>query len=417
MNAVELAYEAAKERYAQIGVDTQKALEILGKTRISFNAWQFDDVKGFLKKDTAMSGGILSTGGYPGAAANPDQLRQDADMAFSLLPGKHKLSLQATQVDTTEQIDLDEIEPKHYEAYVDWAKERGIGLDFNPSCYSHPNSENGFTLSSRDPDIRSFWIEHCKRSSRVGAYFGKELGVQAVTNHWICDGYKDYPVDQEAPRRRLMASLDQVFASPVDQKLNLDTLESKLFGIGVEAYTVGSHEFYMMYAAKRNRSLCLDAGHFHPTEDVANKISSVMLFSQEMALHVTRPMRWDSDHVVSFDDATQAMLTQVVRGGWLERVHIGTDYFDGSINRISACVIGMRNSMKALLKALLEPAAFLQGLEEQGDYTGRLSWLEELKTYPYAAVWDYYCYVNNVPTGMEWIKEIQRYEKEVLSVR
>lgn len=417
MNHIDQAYELAKERYAAIGVDTEKALKQMGRVRISFNAWQFDDVRGFLKKNSAMSGGILSTGNYIGAATNPEELRQDADMAFSLIPGTHKLSLQATQVDTDEQVDLDDIQPHHYQNYVDWAKERGIGLDFNPSCYSHPKSERGFTLSSSDRGIRKFWIRHCQCSSLVGEHFGRELGIQAVTNHWICDGYKDFPADQFAPRERLKDSLDEIFHNPVNQKLNLDTLESKLFGIGVEAYTVGSHEFYMMYAAKNGRSLCLDAGHFHPTEEVANKISSVMIFSEEMALHVTRPMRWDSDHVVSFDDQTQAMINEVVRGGWLERVHIGTDYFDGSINRITACVTGMRNTLKALMRALLEPSGRLRDLEMEENYSERLAVMEEMKTFPFEAVWDYYCQVKGVPVGLDWLPEVKRYEREVLSYR
>ena len=417
MKNTDQAYQLAKERYAAIGVDTERALNRLEQVRVSFNAWQFDDVKGFLNKDTQMSGGILSTGSYPGAASNPDQLRQDADKAFSLIPGKHKLSLQATQADTTERVELDEIEPRHYRAYVDWARERGLGLDFNPSCYAHPKSAKGFTLASSDSGIRDFWIEHCRRSSIVGEFFGRELGIQAVTNHWICDGYKDFPADRYAPRERLKNSLDEIFQKPVDQSLNLDTLESKLFGIGVEAYTVGSHEFYMMYAAKRGRSLCLDAGHFHPTEEVANKISAVMLFSEEMALHVTRPMRWDSDHVVSFDDHTQDMIREVVRGGWLERVHIGTDYFDGSINRITACVIGMRNTIKSILFALLEPIGLLQRLELEENYSERLAVMEELKTYPFEAVWDYYCEKMGVPTGMDWLQEVRAYEREVLACR
>ncbi len=414
---IEKAYNIAKEVYAEIGVDTEKVLKRLRTTRVSFNAWQMDDVRGFINRGGAMSGGILSTGNYAGASTNPEQLRQDVDKAFSLIPGKHKLSLQATQVDTDEKIDLDQIETKHYKSYVDWAKEKGIGLDFNPSCYSHQKASTGFTLASMDKGIRDFWIEHCKRSSRIGAYFGKKLGIQAVTNFWICDGYKDYTVDMFAPRHRLEDSLNQIFANPVDQILNLDTLESKLFGIGLEAYTVGSHEFYMMYAAKNNRSLCLDAGHFHPTEEVANKISSVMLFSDEMELHISRPMRWDSDHVVSLNDSTQAMINEVVRNGWLERVHIGTDYFDASINRITACVIGMRNIIKALLIAMLEPTEALRKLEMDRNYSERLAMLEELKSYPFTAVWDYYCIQQEVPVGNAWFKEVQGYERSVLAKR
>lgn len=417
MDTIEQAYEIARERYAELGVDVDKAVAQLAKQRISFNAWQMDDVRGFISSDQAMTGGILATGNHPGVARRADELRADIDKAFSLIPGKHKLSLQATQVDTSESVDLDTIEPRHYAAYVDWARERGIGLDFNPSCYSHPMSASGFTLSSPSKGIRDYWVEHCRRASKVGEYFGRELGIQSVTNLWIPDGYKDIPFDRFAPRKRLAESLDRVFENPVDQKLNLDTVESKLFGIGVEAYTVGSHEFYMMYAASRGRALCIDAGHFHPTEEIANKISSVMLFSDEMLLHLTRPMRWDSDHVVSFDDATQEMVAEVVRGGWLERAHIGTDYFDGSINRVAACVIGMRNSIKALLKALLEPADTLRNLEFSGNHTARLALLEELKTMPLAAVWDYYCAKSGVPVGFKWMREVESYEKQVLQVR
>lgn len=417
MKNIEKAYQLAKETYAEIGVDTDKVLSEFSKVKISLNAWQLDDVRGFIKKNSAMSGGILSTGNYMGVATTPEELRQDAEMAFSLIPGKHKLSLQATQVDTDEKIDLDEIEVKHYQTYIDWAKEQGIGLDFNPSCYSHEKSASGFTLSSADKGIRDFWIEHCKRSSKIGEAFGKALGIQAVTNHWICDAYKDYTVDQYAPRVRLAESLDEVFKNRVDRRYNLDTLESKLFGIGNEAYTTGSHEFYTLYASKNDLSLCLDAGHFHPTEEVANKISATMLFFDEMALHVTRPMRWDSDHVASFDDNTQAMINEVVRNGWLERVHIGTDYFDASINRITASVLGVRNTMKAVLKAMLEPTARMRELETQGDYSERLAYIEELKTFPFSVVWNYYCYKNNVPQDLEWLGEVKNYEKNVLSKR
>lgn len=410
-------YEYARERYAELGVDTDRALEILERERISFNGWQMDDVKGFMHRGNAMSGGILSTGSYPGAARNGEELRQDVEKAFSLIPGKHKVSLQATQVDTDEIIDLDEIEPRHYEAYIQWAKEKDIGLDFNPSCYSHPKSEKGFTLSSQDASIREFWIEHCKRSSKVGEYFGDSLGIPCVTNLWVPDGYKDFPVDRYSPRKRLEESLNEVFRDPVDQKKNLDTVESKLFGIGVEAYTVGSHEFYMGYAMKNNRALCIDAGHFHPTEEIANKISSVMCFADEMLLHVTRPMRWDSDHVVSLDDSTQEIMKEIVRNDWLGKVHIGTDYFDGSINRVAACVVGMRNTIKSLLIALLEPTEKLKSYEREGNYTARLALLEEMKSMPWQPVWAYYCERMNVPSGFEWMDEVIKYEKHVLETR
>lgn len=414
MSNTKVAYDIAKEKYAEYGVDTDRAIERMKKERISFNAWQMDDVRGFLRNEGAMSGGILSTGCYPGAASNAEELRQDVDMAFSMIPGHHKLSLQATQADTREHIDLDQIEPKHYKSYVDWAKEKNIGLDFNPSCYSHPKSETGFTLASPDKTIRDFWIEHCKRSSRIGAYFGEELEIQAVTNLWIPDGYKDMPIDRYMPRKRLEESLNEIFEHEVDQSKNLDTIESKLFGIGVEAYTVGSNEFYISYAMKNNRALCIDAGHFHPTEEIANKISAIMSFTNEMLIHVTRPMRWDSDHVVSFDESTQEIMNEIVRNSWLGKVHLGTDYFDGSINRVAACVLGMRNTLKALVKALLEPAELLKRLELEGDYTARLVLLEELKTMPFQAVWDYYCEISDVPVGAKWLRDVKSYEKNIL---
>lgn len=414
MTNTKIFYDLAKEKYAEYGVDTDQAIKRISKERISFNAWQMDDVKGFLRNGEAMSGGILSTGSYPGAASNPEELRNDVDMAFSLIPGHHKLSIQATQADTRENIDLDQIEPKHYQSYVEWAKEKDIGLDFNPSCYSHPKSEAGFTLASPDKPIRDFWIEHCKRSSRIGEHFGEELKVQAVTNLWIPDGYKDMPVDRYMPRKRLEESLDKIYEHEVDQSKNLDTIESKLFGIGVEAYTVGSNEFYISYAMKNNRALCIDAGHFHPTEEIANKISAIMSFSNEMLIHVTRPMRWDSDHVVSFDDSTQEIMNEIVRNNWLGKVHLGTDYFDGSINRVAACVLGMRNTLKALMKALLEPAELLKRLELEKDYTARLVLLEELKTMPFQAVWDYYCEISDVPVGAKWLRDVKNYEKNIL---
>lgn len=417
MSDITKLYEMAKENYSQYGVDVDKAVEILKLQKVSLNAWQLDDVRGFLNLQDGMSGGIMSTGSYMGLATTPDQLREDAQKAFSLIPGKHKISLQATQVDTHEKIDLNEIEAKHYKSYVDWAKEIGVGLDFNPSCYSHPMSATGFTLSSPEKNIRDFWIEHCKRASKIGEYFGEQLGIKSVTNHWIPDGYKDIPVDRLSPRQRLADSLDEIFKNPVDQNKNLDTIECKLFGIGVEAYTVGSHEFYLGYALKNNRAICLDAGHFHLTENIADKISSIMMNIDEILLHVTRPMRWDSDHVVSFDDNTKETIAEVVRNNWLGKIHIGTDFFDASINRVAASVIGMRNTLKAILTALLEPTEILKKLELEGDYTQRLALLEELKTMPFSSVWDYFCLSENVPVGNKWIEEIKAYEVNVLSKR
>ena len=410
-------YEEARERYAVLGSNTEQAMEELAKIRISVNCWQGDDVKGFLFRDRDLSGGIQATGNYPGAARTPQELRQDMEKAFSLIPGKHKVNLHSTYADTDEKIDLDAIEPRHYESWVQWAKEQGFGLDFNPTCFSHEKAESGYTLSSADESIRSFWVEHCRRSRRVGEYFGKELGQKCVTNIWVPDGSKDVPVDRYSPRLRLKQSLDEIFAERIDPAANLDAVESKLFGIGSESYVVGSHEFYMGYAMKNGVAVCLDAGHFHPTEVISNKISSLLLFSNEMLLHVSRPVRWDSDHVVILDDELQEIAFEVVRNGLLPRVHIGLDFFDASINRVAAWVIGTRNMQKALLRALLEPTAQMKQLELDGDYTARLAYLEELKTMPWQAVWEEFCRRQNVPGGLGWLDEVRAYEKSILESR
>ena len=410
-------YEEARERYAVLGSNTEQAMEELAKIRISVNCWQGDDVKGFLFRDRDLSGGIQATGNYPGAARTPQELRQDMEKAFSLIPGKHKVNLHSTYADTDEKIDLDAIEPRHYESWVQWAKEQGLGLDFNPTCFSHEKAESGYTLSSADESIRSFWVEHCRRSRRVGEYFGKELGQKCVTNIWVPDGSKDIPVDRYSPRLRLKQSLDEIFAERLDPAANLDAVESKLFGIGSESYVVGSHEFYMGYAMKNDVAVCLDAGHFHPTEVISNKISSLLLFSNEMLLHVSRPVRWDSDHVVILDDELQEIAFEVVRNGLLPRIHIGLDFFDASINRVAAWVIGTRNMQKALLRALLEPTAQMKQLELDGDYTARLAYLEELKAMPWQAVWEEFCRRQNVPGGLGWLDEVRAYEKSILESR
>ena len=410
-------YEEARERYAVLGSNTEQAMEELAKIRISVNCWQGDDVKGFLFRDRDLSGGIQATGNYPGAARTPQELRQDMEKAFSLIPGKHKVNLHSTYADTDEKIDLDAIEPRHYESWVQWAKEQGLGLDFNPTCFSHEKAESGYTLSSADESIRSFWVEHCRRSRRVGEYFGKELGQKCVTNIWVPDGSKDIPVDRYSPRLRLKQSLDEIFAERLDPAANLDAVESKLFGIGSESYVVGSHEFYMGYAMKNGVAVCLDAGHFHPTEVISNKISSLLLFSNEMLLHVSRPVRWDSDHVVILDDELQEIAFEVVRNGLLPRIHIGLDFFYASINRVAAWVIGTRNMQKALLRALLEPTAQMKQLELDGDYTARLAYLEELKAMPWQAVWEEFCRRQNVPGGLGWLDEVRAYEKSILESR
>lgn len=410
-------YEAAKQIYANLGIDTEKAIEKLKDIKISMHCWQGDDVRGFLNKDQDLTGGISVTGNYPGAARTPEELRQDLEKAYSLIPGKHKLNLHAIYADTDEKIDLDEIEPRHYEKWVQWAKEQGLGLDFNPTCFSHPKSDDGFTLSHPNKEIRDFWIEHCKRARKVGEYLGKETGQPCVTNVWIPDGFKDQPVDRLGPRERLQASLDEVFKEEINPAYNLDAIESKLFGIGSESYVVGSHEFYMGYGLTRNKLICLDAGHFHPTEVVSNKLSALSLFSEGMLLHVSRPVRWDSDHVVTMDDETLAIARELVVHNLISKTHIGLDFFDASINRVAAWVIGTRNMLKALLRAMLEPTESLKEAELKGDYTTRLALMEELKSYPFGAVWDYYCESSNVPVREDWLKEVKDYETNVLLKR
>ncbi|SFQ61648.1 L-rhamnose isomerase [Streptococcus equinus] len=411
------AYEAAKARYAAVGVDTDAVLEKLQNVKISMHCWQGDDVKGFLTQNGELTGGIMSTGNYPGAAHTPDELRADLEKAYSLIPGKHKLNLHAIYLDTDETVDLDEIEPKHYEKWVNWAKEQGIGLDFNPTFFSHSMMKDGFTLSHPDKSVRDFWIEHGKRSRRVAEYFGKELGETCYTNFWVPDGFKDNPIDRLAPRKRLMESLDEIFSEEIDEKYNVDTVESKLFGLGAEAYTVGSHEFYMGYGLTRHKTILLDAGHFHPTEVISNKISSLALFSNRLMLHVSRPVRWDSDHVVIMDDELQEIAKEIVRNDLLERTAIGLDFFDGTINRIAAWVVGTRNTQKALLKAMLEPTQNLKDLENHFDFTSRLVLTEELKDFPYSDVWNYFCLKNNVPVGLDWFEEVKEYEAKILAER
>lgn len=411
------AYEAAKARYAAVGVDTDAVLEKLQNVKISMHCWQGDDVKGFLTPNGELTGGIMSTGNYPGAAHTPDELRADLEKAYSLIPGKHKLNLHAIYLDTDETVDLDEIEPKHYEKWVNWAKYQGIGLDFNPTFFSHPMMKDGFTLSHHDKSVRDFWIEHGKRSRRVAEYFGKELGETCYTNFWVPDGFKDNPIDRLAPRKRLMESLDEIFSEEIDEKYNVDTVESKLFGLGAEAYTVGSHEFYMGYGLTRHKTILLDAGHFHPTEVISNKISSLALFSNRLMLHVSRPVRWDSDHVVIMDDELQEIAKEIVRNDLLERTAIGLDFFDGTINRIAAWVVGTRNTQKALLKAMLEPTQNLKDLENHFDFTSRLVLTEELKDFPYSDVWNYFCLKNNVPVGLDWFEEVKEYEAKILAER
>lgn len=381
------------------------------------HCWQGDDVRGFLNRDQELTGGIAVTGNYPGAARTADELRQDLEKAFSLIPGKHKVNLHAIYADTDERVELDQLEPKHFANWVKWAKEHGLGLDFNPTCFSHEKSADGFTLSHPDPQIRQFWIDHCKASRKIGAYFGQELGQTCVTNVWVPDGFKDIPVDRLGPRRRLKESLDEIFAERLDPASHLDAVESKVFGIGSESYVVGSHEFYMGYGLQNNKLICLDVGHFHPTETISGKLSSLALFAEGILLHISRPVRWDSDHVVIMDDELLDIACELVRHDLLAKTHIGLDFFDASINRIAAWVIGMRNTLKALLRAMLEPTELLRQAELAKDYTTRLALLEEFKSYPYGAVWDYYCARQGVPVREAWLDEVKAYEQEVLSVR
>jgi len=410
-------YEAAKQLYAKHGIDVDQVLEKLAQIKISMHCWQGDDVRGFLNKDQDLTGGISVTGNYPGAARTPEELRADLEKAFSLIPGKHKVNLHAIYADTDEKVELDQLEPKHFQKWVDWAKEQGLGMDFNPTCFSHEKSSDGFTLSHSDPEIRRFWIDHCKASRKIGAYFGEQLGQTCVTNVWVPDGFKDVPADRLAPRQRLKDALDEVFAEELNPAHNLDAVESKLFGIGSEAYVVGSHEFYMGYGLRNNKLICLDAGHFHPTEVISNKLSSLSLFADGILLHVSRPMRWDSDHVVTLDDELIDIGRELVRGDLLGKTHIGLDFFDASINRVAAWVIGTRNTIKSLLRAMLDPIEALKKAELEGDYTTRLALTEEFKSYPFGAVWDYYCEKNGVPVREDWLSEVKTYEQDVLLER
>lgn len=414
---IEQSYLHAKELYAKWGVDTDQVLEELANIRVSINCWQGDDVRGFEGADQ-LTGGIQVTGNYPGVAQTPEQLRQDLEKALSLIPGKHKVNVHAMYSETGgEQVDRDQLKPEHFKNWVEWAKKLGIGLDFNPTYFSHPLSDDGFTLSHPDPKVRKFWIDHGIACRKIGEYFGKELGVPCVTNIWVPDGYKDMPADRFAPRQRLMESLDEILAEDISKEYNIDAVESKLFGIGSESYTVGSNEFYLAYAVKNNVTLCLDAGHFHPTEVISDKISAALTFVDSLLLHVSRPVRWDSDHVVTLDDETQRIMEEIVRGGVQDRVYIALDFFDGSINRIAAWAIGTRNTYKALLKAMLEPSDKIKQFEAEGDLTSRLAIMEEMKSYPWTAVWDYFCLQQNVPVREEWLDEVKKYEQEVLLKR
>jgi len=414
---IQSAYDLAKERYGAFDVDTEKALTKLKKISISLHCWQGDDVGGFENPGGELTGGIAATGNYPGKARTADELRKDLDVVYGLLPGSHRLNLHAIYLEADKRVERNAIEPRHFSAWKDWAKANDHGLDFNPTCFSHPKSADGFTLAHRDAGIRRFWVEHCIASRKIGEYFGKELGTPAVTNIWIPDGIKDSPADRQTPRRLLLESLDLILADKIDPRYNLDSVEPKLFGIGSESYVVGSMEFYSAYAISRKILLTLDSGHFHPTETIADKISSLLIYLDQLLLHVSRGVRWDSDHIVTFNDDLQAITQEIVRNDALERVHIGLDYFDGSINRVAAWTIGARNTLRALLNALLEPFAMLIQDEMSGDYSHRLALQEELKAMPASAVWDYYCLQQGVPEGISFMETIKDYEKKELSKR
>jgi len=418
-NLIEQAYELAKKRYAEMGVNVDDALKKMSNVAISLHCWQTDDVGGFETPDAALSGGgIQATGNYPGKARTIAEVKADLEKVMSLLPGKQRLNLHAIYGDFKgEKVDRDQIEIKHFQSWIDWCKEQGIGMDFNASCFSHPKAADGFTLSSKDEGIRKFWVEHVKRCREISAEAGKQLGSPCVHNTWIPDGSKDVPVDRNGYRRLLKKSLDEAMAVDYPKKYMKDAVESKLFGIGVESMTVGSHDFYLGYAIQNNKLICLDNGHFHPTEQVGDKISACLQFVDEVLLHVTRPIRWDSDHVVTLNEDVQLIASEIVRNNFFDRVNVGLDFFDASINRIGAYVIGTRATQKAFLIALLEPTKTLIEMEEKGQNFERLAMLEELKTMPFSAVWDYYCLKEGVSVGSDYIADIQKYESEVLSKR
>ncbi|MCC5839693.1 MAG: L-rhamnose isomerase [Opitutales bacterium] len=411
-------YNFAKERFAAAGIDTEAALEKLSQVPVSLHCWQGDDVAGFESGSGNAGSGCLATGDYSGKARNFDELAADLDAVARLIPGPLRLNLHASYAtDNSAKADRDALTAAHFRSWIDWAASRGWGIDFNPTCFGHPKAADGFTLSHRDAGIRRFWIDHCIASRRIGAEIGKTLGTPTVTNIWIPDGYKDTPADRSGPRRRLLQSLEEILAAPIATEWNIDTVESKLFGIGVESYTVGSHEFYLAFAAKHQIGLCLDAGHFHPTESVADKISAVLPFVPHLLLHVSRGVRWDSDHVVNLDDATKEMLAEVADPEILPRVSIGMDFFDASINRLAAWTIGARNTRKALLLGLLRPREALRAAEERGDHTARLALLEDTKSLPWGLVWEEFCRRHDAPGDGAWIGPVRAYEASTLRRR
>lgn len=411
-------YKLAKAQYEEWGIDVEAALEKLKQVPISIHCWQGDDIGGFEVDQQELSGGIDVTGDYPGKATNPQELRSDIEKALSLIPGKHRISLHAIYAETNgEKVERNQLKPEHFQNWIDWAKEHDLGLDFNPTLFSHPKAADGLTLSHPDPEIRQFWIDHVKASRRIAEHIGKELGSPTLTNIWIPDGYKDIPADRLTPRLRLKESLDEILSDEISKEYNLDAVESKLFGIGSEAYVVGSHEFYMGYAMQNDILCLLDSGHYHPTEVVSNKISALLCFNDQVALHVSRPVRWDSDHVIIFDDELKEIGLEIVRNDALDKVKIGLDFFDASINRVAAWAIGTRNIIKSLLYGLLMPNDQLKEWQDEGNYTQRLATFEQFKMMPFGAIWDYYCEQMDVPAENDWMKEVLKYEEKELSKR
>lgn len=417
--SVEKAYKLAQERYAEFGIDTEQALKSIAKVSISLHCWQGDDVGGFENAGSELGGGLAVTGNYPGKARTANELRGDFEKAISLIPGQHRFNIHACYAEMAggKKVDRDQLGVAQFQNWIDWAKEKNLGLDFNQTYFAHPKAADGMTLTHPDKAIRQFWIEHGIRSREIAAAFGKALGKGALTNLWIPDGMKDTPADRKAPRERLLASLDAIFAKKIDPKLNVDSVEGKLFGIGSESYVAGSQEFYLGYAISRNKLVTLDTGHYHPTETISDKISAVFQYLDQIALHVSRGVRWDSDHVVTYTDDLQAIAQELVWGDYLSRTRIGLDYFDASINRVAAWVIGTRNMIKALLTAMIAPVDKLRAFENAGDNTSRLALQEELKSLPFGAVWDYYCLKAGVPVGFAWMDEVKQYEKDVQSKR
>jgi L-rhamnose isomerase len=419
MYDVKKGFEVAKEIFAQYGVDVEKAMAICDSIPLSMHCWQGDDVGGFEKKEGGLTGGIQATGDYPGKARTAEELRADMEFAMQYIPGVKKVNLHASYLEADTFVDRNEIEPKHFEKWADWAVEKGIGLDFNPTYFSHPKSDNG-TLSAADEDVRRFWIEHGIRCRRIGDYFYQRTGKPCVINHWTPDGDKEFPIDTLGPRLRMKDSYDQIFEATEDVQGVVDGIESKVFGIGAESYTVGSHEFCMGYVMSKKRDhiiLTLDTGHFHPTEVVSAKLGAIFAFSDSLLLHVSRPVRWDSDHVVAIDDETKTIMEELVRLGKLQDTYIATDFFDASINRIAAWIIGLRNTRKAMLAALLQPVDLMKKAEADGDVTARLAMAQEFRASAFSLVWDYYCAEKNAGVGLDWLKDVKGYEASVLATR